>query len=377
MTTSIAIERETEQYANAWDIAARRLIAKAISEFAHEQLLKPEALETQERWQRFQLCTDNIRYTFKAQRLELDDWLVDEDSLEKSFGTEALNAATFILEFKDALGIRADLLPEYLNAITRTSYAAARRIAKERFEGLEERRLLSVKQLANASFQTIEGAMCAGHPVFVANADRRGFSAEEHERYAPELGPTFRLRWVAVRRERCVTACVGQSSYASFVQNELTPNERAQFEVSLSQQGAEPKDYEYVPVHPWQWRNRVAQLYARDLAIGEIFDLGEGHQLYRPQQSIRTMLSTDVEHRHYVKCSLGVINMGFSRGISPALPPRGAAVNRWIGEQLAGDAELKRLGFRLLREVCFVGVPPPTTTRSVASARMNIAGACD
>lgn len=349
-------ERERD---DAWSIASRRLIAKAVGEFAHELLLQPVSLGGTGRWSRFELRKSNVRYRFRAERLELDDWLVDEDSIEKTIDGEIapLNAGAFVLEFADVLRIPTTFLPEYLNAVTRTAYAWARRIEVELSEGSSESNQLSVQRLAKAGFQAIEGAMYAGHPVFVANADRRGFSAPEHECYAPELRPNFRLHWVAVRRERCVTACLGQTSYAHFVHHELTEAERETFRGVLERSGTLPADYEYVPVHPWQWRNRVAQLYARDLAIGEIIDLGEGLQEYQPQQSVRTLLSTDANQKHYVKCSLGVVNMGFSRGISPTLPPRGAAVNRWISQELEDDHDLGRYGFRLLREVCFVGVP--------------------
>jgi siderophore synthetase component len=358
----VALSNSTDSRAKAlsWEIASRRLIAKALSEFSHEMLLEPRRQRNEEHWQRFVLSVGAAEYTFRAQRLELDDWLVDEHSITKSLdgAPAALNAAAFVLEFKDAVGIPKLRLAEYLNAITRTTYALAFRIELERRELLSRRAsVYSVKHLARASFQEIEGAMCAGHPVFVANADRRGFSAEEHEAYAPELRPQFRLRWLAVRRHRCVTSCITGASYKEFVASELTTEERQGFEQSLKNAGLDESEFELVPVHPWQWRNRIAQSYARDLARGEIVDLGEGIQEYQPQQSLRTMLSNHSKKRHYTKCSLGVVNMGFSRGISPTLPSRGAAVNEWIEARLHADPELRRLGFQLLREVCFVGVP--------------------
>ena len=42
--------------------------------------------------------------------------------------------------------------------------------------------------------------MTEGHPAFVANNGRIGFSATDHAAYSPEAGSDVHLVWVAVRR---------------------------------------------------------------------------------------------------------------------------------------------------------------------------------
>lgn len=349
----------------AWQRASRRLATKAISEFAHELLLAPHWVASDGLWDIYRLGTADVRYEFRAQRLELDDWLIDESSLRCWRGLEAaeVDACRFLMDFEGALGVSKLRLPDYLDGLARTTFGLARRIEQCLVDKrtaadaigapLPKRR---AEELVRGSFQEVEAAMYEGHPVFVANADRRGFSRSEHEQFAPELGPRFALHWLAVDKACCRVGVITGEDYASFLRGELEPEEFELLVARLVQRGYAPDLYHLVPVHPWQWRNRVAQLYAADVAQGKIVYLGEGLQLYQPQQSIRTLLSTAARPRHYVKTALGVVNMGFARCLSPALAERGAAVNLWIGSLLSEDRELHDCGFKLLREVAFVGV---------------------
>ena len=81
----------------------------------------------------------------------------------------------------------------------------------------------------------LEGEL-RGHPWIVASKGRVGFSAEDLARYAPEAGVPVPLLAVAVEGADWRGEDVG----------------------------------DVVPVHPWQWTNRIQPLYAGDIARGRI-----------------------------------------------------------------------------------------------------------
>ncbi|HLT59899.1 MAG TPA: hypothetical protein VK020_01830, partial [Microlunatus sp.] len=94
-------------------VAQRHLTAKAIAEFSHERLLAPTP--DGDGW-RIDLDRGRVRYRFRAERLALEHWLIDEASLDRTVdGSPApLDAQQLILELRPLLGIPDDLVATYL-----------------------------------------------------------------------------------------------------------------------------------------------------------------------------------------------------------------------------------------------------------------------
>jgi siderophore synthetase component len=334
----------------AWAQANRHLVAKAISELAHELVLEPRLIRTDGDWGDYALATDRaeIEYRFRAQRTGLDHWRIDRGSLRKlDGGAEApLDALGFVVELRAALAIPDRVLPEYLQELSSTLYSAAYK---------HEHAARGAEALARAGFQDIEAGMTEGHPMFIANNARIGFSAEDFPRYAPEAAAPVALVWLAAARQRCELGCVEELTYEELIADELGDAERARFEGVLRERGLDPAAYVFLPVHPWQWESRVAQLFAPDLAAGDLVYLGRGDDRYLPQQSIRTLFNASRPHQHYVKTALSILNMGFTRGMPAGIARSAVAVNDWVDRLVKEDAYLRGSGFSLLREVAFLG----------------------
>lgn len=197
--------------------------------------------------------------------------------------------------------------------------------------------------------------MHAGHPGFLATNGRIGFSASQHEAYAPEAGRDVRLHWLGVRRSLAVASYGDGLDEDALLAHELDPATRQRFDLELRARGLDPADYLLVPVHPWQWDHKIAVTFAPDLARQDLVHLGEGPDAYRAQQSIRTFLNVDRPERHYVKVALSIQNMGFMRGLSPRYMRATPAINDWVADLVHGDPELRGCGFRVLRERAAVG----------------------
>ncbi|HAP64979.1 MAG TPA: hypothetical protein DCR93_37675, partial [Cytophagales bacterium] len=154
------------------------------------------------------------------------------------------------------------------------------------------------------------------HPVFVANSGRLGFGAEDFHRYAPEADQPFRLVWVAAHREFAQFTAVEGLSYRQVITQALGTDTLARFEKELAAQGLRLEDYLLMPLHPWQWENKIATGFAAELHRGHLVYLGEGPDQYSAQQSIRSLFNVDQPEHYYTKTALGILNMGFMRGLS-------------------------------------------------------------
>lgn len=331
-----------------WERANRLLIRKALAEFAHERLITPEPAEQDGDLYVVRSDDGLTRYRFTATRYALDHWQVDADSITRHRdGAELpLAALDFFIELKQALGLSEEILPVYLEEISSTLSGTCYKLTKPQ---------VPVAELVKSDFQAIETGMTEGHPCFVANNGRLGFGIHEYLSYAPETASPVRLVWLAAHRSRAAfTAGVG-IEYESFLREELGSVTLNRFRVTLSEQGADPDDYLLIPVHPWQWWNKLSVTFAAEIARGHLVCLGEGDDEYLAQQSIRTFFNKSHPEKHYVKTALSVINMGFMRGLSAAYMEATPAINDWLAQLIDNDPVLKSTGLSIIREQAAVG----------------------
>ncbi|WP_328771393.1 IucA/IucC family protein [Streptomyces sp. NBC_00286] len=329
-----------------WARANRLLIRKALAEFAHERLFTPEAADDGS----YVVRSDDglTRYQFTATRHALDHWQVDAESITRHReGQELpLNALEFFIELKKSLGLSDAVLPVYLEEISSTLSGTCYKLTKPQ---------LTSAELASSGFQEIETGMTEGHPCFVANNGRLGFGVHEYLSYAPETASPVRLIWLAAHRSRAAfTAGVGLD-YESLLRSELGDETLKRFSVTLTEKGLDPDDYLLIPVHPWQWWNKLSVTFAAEVAQQHLVCLGEGDDEYLAQQSIRTFFNKSAPEKHYVKTALSVINMGFMRGLSAAYMEATPAINDWLAQLVQNDPVLKSTGLSVIRERAAVG----------------------
>ncbi|MEU9665175.1 IucA/IucC family siderophore biosynthesis protein [Streptomyces bobili] len=340
-----------------WEKANRLLVRKALAEFAHERLITPERTPdptgesaTALTGDRYVVRSDDglTYYRFTAVRRALDHWQVDADSITRSReGAELPVAALdFFIELKRTLELSDEILPVYLEEISSTLSGTCYKLTKPQIPAAE---------LVESGFQAIETGMTEGHPCFVANNGRLGFGVHEYLSYAPETASPVRLVWLAAHRSRAAfTAGVG-IDYESFVRQELGKETVDRFDGVLRERGLDPADYLLIPVHPWQWWNKLTVTFAAEIARGNLVCLGEGDDEYLAQQSIRTFFNRTSPEKHYVKTALSVLNMGFMRGLSAAYMEATPAINDWLAQLIDNDPVLRSTGLSIIRERAAVG----------------------
>ncbi|MBZ6112596.1 MULTISPECIES: IucA/IucC family protein [Streptomyces] len=344
MTLADAVAHLTPEH---WEEAGRLLIRKALAEFAHERLLTPEP----DGAQGYAVRSDDggTTYRFTATVRALDHWQVDAASItrHRDGGELPLSALDFFIELQQTLGLSDEVLPVYLEEISSTLSSTCYKLAKPPVTSAELAR--------GGDFQAVETGMTEGHPCFVANNGRLGFGVHEYLSYAPETASPVRLVWLAAHRSRAAfTAGVG-IEYESFVRDELGAATVDRFHGALRDRGLDPADYLLIPVHPWQWWNKLTVTFAAEVARGHLVCLGEGDDEYVAQQSIRTFFNASHPEKHYVKTALSVLNMGFMRGLSAAYMEATPAINDWLARLIGNDPVLKATGLSIIRERAAVG----------------------
>ncbi|MFD6135630.1 GNAT family N-acetyltransferase [Isoptericola sp. NPDC060257] len=376
--------------------AHRHLAAKALAELAHERLFRPEPDGERRGCDRgpvsptapghdhshdvgaggrgrYVLALDGVTYRFAARTFALEHWVVDPASITRTVTTgtagveRPVDVLELVAELQPLLQIPDDLVATYLEELSSTLAAACAKQERE-LDGTSPQvpELLSAlapeqvddgdddRRRADA-FQAAEAAMTEGHPGFLANNGRIGFSLDDYRAYAPERGERLRLMWLAARREHSHLAVGAGLTEQALYGDELSGAERAAFADRLAARGLDPAEYLYLPVHPWQWQHRVPITFAADVARGDLVPLGPGADEYQPQQSIRTMFNRTRPERHYVKVALAIQNMGFLRGLSPAYMRGTPEINDWVAGVVEGDPTLHDAGFGVLRERASVG----------------------
>jgi siderophore synthetase component len=350
-----------------WAVANRHLVRKALAEFLHERILQPQRLgsgsgpgtEHPSEPAVYVVRSDDgsTAYSFTARVLELEHWSVDASSIRctRSGEEAAPDALLFITEFRDTLGIREEMLPVYLEEISSTlaghaykqwlGQPAAQELAAGVTGGAD----------VAADFQAIERSMTEGHPCFVANNGRLGFGISDYRAFAPETGAPVRLEWLGVHRSKAVFTASAGLNYRAHLEAELGAAALLSFDAEFRAQGVDPAEYFLMPVHPWQWENKLTVTFAAEIAQQHIIHLGTGGDSYQAQQSIRTFFNTSDPARSYVKTAMSVLNMGFMRGLSPQYMKATPAINDWLQQLILTDDALQKRGLAMISEIAAIG----------------------
>lgn len=316
----------SEPLSAEWRDASRALLAKALGEFAYEEILTPEPAGDGR--YRVSLGTDTFR--FAAVRGAYGGWRVDPASLDA-------DVLDFLVAAGPAVGLAGDTTAHLVRELSATLAADVRLRAGA----------VSAAELAELPYADLEGHQ-TGHPWIVPNKGRLGFSAVDAEVYAPEARRDLRLPWIGVHRD--IADYRGIPGEDALYGHELDETTRSRFAAA-----APPETHLWLPVHPWQWDETVRCLFAADVATGRIVALGEGPDDYRAQQSIRTFTNLTSPHRHHVKLPLSVLNTLVWRGLPTERTLAAPAVTGWV-QGLTDDFLREQARPILLGEVASVTV---------------------
>lgn len=153
-------------------------------------------------------------------------------------------------------------------------------------------------------FSAAEQSLVYGHPFHPSPKSSEGFSPDDLERYAPELGASFVLHYFAAAPE------LVEEDFLDKTEQDLFPADV--LDAARKQLNSYRQHYRLIPCHPWQAQYLKEWPEVRELLEkGQLEDLGPlGHPVY-PTSSIRTVW--DPEHPYFFKLPLNVRITNFIR----------------------------------------------------------------
>ncbi|WP_051385603.1 IucA/IucC family protein [Actinokineospora inagensis] len=312
-----------------------------LGELSYEGLLRPEP-DGPGCW-RLALVGGTV-YRFEARRGAFESWAVRPGTATRD-GKPVEDPRTLVVDARTELGLTGLRLADVLAELTATVTNEAARLTDAP----------TAVELADMDYDEADGHL-TGHPRLVLNKGRVGFSMHDRAKYAPESGAGFALPWIAVLRAHATFRCVSTLTEEKLLMGELGANKLASFRAKLS----DPRDYVFMPVHPWQLDEIVGTLYARELATGEIVHVGESTDRYRPHQTIRTLANASHPSRLDVKTAVSVRNTLVYRGLASAATLAAPEVTTWLRTVHETDELLRdRYRFDLLGEIASVSVRHP------------------
>ncbi|TDC27877.1 IucA/IucC family siderophore biosynthesis protein [Streptomyces sp. 8K308] len=320
-----------------------------IGEFAYEGIVSPRPDGPPADAYQLRVASD-LGYRFRARRGAYGHWSVDPASL-----TPAADPLEFVVRAHDTLlGLAGDTTGHLIRELTATLSADVALAADP----------ISAAELAELDHAALEGRQ-TGHPWLVANKGRLGFSAADAARWAPEARTARPLPWLAAHRE--FARYRGISTLASpeaLYADELAAATREAFARTVAEQGRDPAHYLWLPVHPWQWDEKIAPLFAPQIAAGALISLPTDGDLRLPQQSIRTFLNVSRPHARTVKLPLSILNTLVWRGLPTERTLAAPAVTGWVHAVRDGDPFLaEETRPVLLGEIASVTVEHPLYDR--------------
>jgi siderophore synthetase component len=362
MKTPENIFKDTQHLnATIWNKVNRNLLAKSIAELMREDVAKPRIIKKEKNGlTHFKLETDNehLHYTFSAYSRYLNYWHIVKESIRKNvegLELDTLDVPNFFIELQNTFGINSFTLAHYVEELLHTLYADAYIYSKGR---------LSAGELVDSDFQTIEHSL-DGHPWVIVNKGRIGFDSQDYEKFTPEAGQNTQLAWIAAHKTRATLRLQTDMDPQSFYENELGKDKVAAFRAILTKANVNPDDYIFMPVHLWQWQQKLVMQFAHDIASKHLIPLELGDDLYSPQQSIRTFFNQSQPHKHYVKTSISILNTSHIRGLCPRQLSVAPRLTGWLKDMVKNDTHLRKMEVVLLGEVVSASYAHPSYSKIV------------
>lgn len=326
-----------------WSSVQRKLVAKALSELAYEEVLLPVRTADRDVWQL--TLASGVRYRFRGAERIWGNITVVPGSIERSAedgADEEISIFHFVADARHEIAMPSADMAWYLRELQNTAIAD--------YQLALGSGGVSAALLADLPERELQVHL-EGHPKAVTSKGRIGWGSEDFQAFAPESGAAFQLVWLAVKREILSAAQTDELTEAELLADALDAEELSQLRELCAAKGISD-DYALVPAHPWQWDNVISQWFAEDIAAGRVVFLKSGGNRFGAQTSLRTLSNVDRVSRYDIKLSLSILNTSCYRGIPGRYIPIGPRLSDWLTQLVSGDPFLSKSHRALvLREV--------------------------
>lgn len=317
-----------------WKQANLRLVTKILNEFLYEEMLTTEQTAADDGSIRHQLTiSPELGYTFTARRRIFGNWNIDSSSIQRhaaGCASSNLSVHQLITDTYKIIGISGLTLGHLLRELNNTLVADCH---------IDMHNTCSEKIILLPNHE-LEGHM-HGHPWFVINKGRMGFSYQDYLDYAPEMRQRQKLSWLAVNRQHAQFHAHAGFEYDALIANELSSTDIDRFNAMLAEQQLVPANFYFMPVHDWQWQHQIVTLFAEDIVNKDIVYLGSGSDEYLPTQSVRTFSNASMPDKLQVKLPISIFNTAVYRGLPSERTRLAPQLTTWLKQKYHADPFLQ------------------------------------
>lgn len=316
-----------------WSKVSQKLLAKLIEEFVYELILKIEP-DLESGWWLLNTRA-GIYYKFQAREYIFNNISIEPESLlriENGTAKTVFDPLNFITEIAPALGIKPMTAAYYIKELSNTLLADAHIAVKA---------TATAAQLAELDDIHLEGET-TGHPWITVNKGRLGLGYNDYAVYAPENQTPCRILWLAVSVQKASFVAENGIGSDDLARSALGDPQYDAFLQKIKRLGIIGHEYFLMPVHPWQWDKMIVSHFATDIAARYIIPLGEGNDLYLPQQSVRTLSNASFPEKSTIKLSMTIFNTVIYRGIPRKRALTAAPLTSWLDKLVRNDVFLSQ-----------------------------------
>ncbi|MCG9782676.1 IucA/IucC family siderophore biosynthesis protein [Vibrio brasiliensis] len=319
-----------------WPLANQKMVAKIISEFAYEQ-----AFRFEQDAQGYTLKLANqVSYQFQGSENIWGQVLIEPGSIVRQ-PQQSISAALLMRDLQSLLNMTDDAFAEHLEDLNATLLGDCKLMQRKEALTARDLALLPCEQ---------QQTYFDGHPKFAFNKGRRGWGSDDLKLYAPESERAFQLGWVAVEHSILQLATNDSISWQELLNASMNESERKTLDSIVASYGVDIADYSYVPVHPWQWSNKLSLLFIREMAEKKLIYLGEFGDQFLPQLSLRTLSNITRPDSYDIKLPLTIMNTSCYRGIPGRYILAGPTASDWIESVFSSDPLLVEKQAEVLQE---------------------------
>lgn len=319
-----------------WPLANQKMVAKIISEFAYEQ-----AFRFEQDAQGYTLKLANqVSYQFQGSENIWGQVLIEPGSIVRQ-PQQSISAALLMRDLQSLLNMTDDAFAEHLEDLNATLLGDCKLMQRKEALTARDLALLPCEQ---------QQTYFDGHPKFAFNKGRRGWGSDDLKLYAPESERAFQLGWVAVEHSILQLATNDSVSWQELLNASMNESERKTLDSIVASYGVDIADYSYVPVHPWQWSNKLSLLFIREMAEKKLIYLGEFGDQFLPQLSLRTLSNITRPDSYDIKLPLTIMNTSCYRGIPGRYILAGPTASDWIESVFSSDPLLVEKQAEVLQE---------------------------
>ncbi|MCP1163267.1 siderophore biosynthesis protein [Bacillus sp. 1813sda1] len=324
---------ESEDYI----LVRRRVLRQLVESLIYEGIITPVRIESKEQilFLIQGLNEDNKSVTYECYgrdrmtfgRISIDSLIVRVQE-EKQ---EIQSVSQFLEEVFRVVNVEQTKLDSFIHELEQT-------ICKDTIAQYERQNNVKYTQ---KSYDDFESHLVDGHPYHPSYKARIGFQYRDNFQYGYEFMQPIKLIWIAAYKKYATVGYDNEVIYDNILKGEVDEPTIEVYMERIYSAGCDPKQYVFIPVHPWQWENFIIPNYADHIQDKNIIYVGKSADDYCAQQSMRTLRNITNPKKPYVKLSLNILNTSTLRTLKPYSVASAPAISNWLSDIVSRDSYLR------------------------------------